>query len=42
MNCKARQILRNLFSINKGNGSEVTFVTGATKMNLRNVKIRAL
>ena len=30
MHCKTRQVLRNLFSINQGNGSEVTFVAWAT------------
>ena len=34
MDCKARQVLRDLFSTNQGNGSEMTFVAGATKVNL--------
>ena len=38
MHCKVRQVLCNLFSINQGNGSEMTFVTGATKVNLKNLK----
>ena len=32
MHCKARQVLRDLF--NKNQGSEMTFVSGATKVNL--------
>ena len=39
MHCKARQILRDLFSTDQGNGSDMTFVAGATKINLKNVKI---
>ena len=35
---KARQVLHDLFSINQGNGSEVTFVALATKVNLKNLK----
>ena len=35
---KARQILRVLFGTNQGNGSEMTFVTGATKINLKNLE----
>ena len=38
MHCKARQILRNLFSTNQGNGSEMTFGAGVTKINLKNLK----
>ena len=34
MHCKARQVLRDLFRTNQGNGSEMTFVAGATKVNL--------
>ena len=34
MHCKARQVLRDLFNKNQGNGSEMTFVSGATKVNL--------
>ena len=30
MHCKTRQVLRNLFSINQGNDSEVTFAAWAT------------
>ena len=36
MHCKARQVLRDLFSTNQGNDSEMTFVAGATKVNLKN------
>ena len=36
--CTARHVLRNLFSANQENGSEMTFVVGATKVNLRNLK----
>ena len=41
MHCKARQVLRNLFSINQRNGSEMTFafVEGATNVNLKNLKL---
>ena len=39
MHCKARQVLRDLFSTDQGNGSDMTFVAGATKINLKNVKI---
>ena len=38
IHCKARQILRDLFSTNQGNGSEMIFVAGATKINLKNLK----
>ena len=38
MHGKARQVLHDLFSINQGNGSEVTFVALATKVNLKNLK----
>ena len=38
MHCKARQVLGDLFSISQGNGSELTFVTGATKASLKNMK----
>ena len=38
MHCKTRPVLRDLFSISQGNGSEMTFVTGATKANLKNLK----
>ena len=31
MHYKARQVLRNLFSTNQGNSSEMTSVTGDTK-----------
>ena len=39
MDRKARHVLCGLFSTNQGNGSEVTFVAGATKINLKNLKI---
>ena len=35
--CKARQVLRDLFSTNQRNGSDVTFVA-TTKINLKNLK----
>ena len=38
MHCKAWQVLRDLFSTNQGNGSEIRFVAGATKINLKNLK----
>ena len=37
--CKARQVLLELFSTNQGNGSGMSFVAGATKINLNNLKI---
>ena len=36
IHCKARHVLRNIFSTNQGNGSEMTFVAGATKEYLKN------
>ena len=33
MHCKARQLLRDLFSTNQGNGSEMTFVPGIKNLN---------
>ena len=38
MHCKSRQILRDLFSTNQGNGSEMLFVVGTTKFKLKNLK----
>ena len=38
MHCKARQVLRNLFSTNQGNGSDMTFVAGATDTHVKNLK----
>ena len=38
MHYKAKQVLRDLFSVNQGNGSDVTFNAGATKVNLKNLK----
>ena len=38
MHCKARQVLRVLFSTNQGNGSDMTFVAAATKISLKNLK----
>ena len=38
MHCKARQVFRNVFSTNQGNDSDMTFVAGATKFNLKNLK----
>ena len=38
IHCKARHVLRDLFSTNQGNGSEMTFVAGASKINVRNLK----
>ena len=35
---QARKVLRDLFSTNQGNGSEMRFVAGATKINLKNLK----
>ena len=38
MHCKARKVLRDLFSTNQGNGPEMRFVARATKINLTNLK----
>ena len=38
MHSKARQVLRDLFSTNQGNGSEMTFVAGANKVYIKNLK----
>ena len=38
MHWKTRQVLQDLFSANQENGSEVTFVAGATKFNTQNFK----
>ena len=36
--CKARQVLHDLFSADQGNGSDMAFVAGATKINLKNLE----
>ena len=38
MQCKARQVLRNLFGTKQANGSDMTFVAEAFKINLKNFK----
>ena len=38
MHCKTRQALRDLFSTNQKNGSEMKFLAGATKINLKILK----
>ena len=38
MHCEARYVLPGLFSTNQGNGSETTFVAGATKITLKNLE----
>ena len=38
MHCKARHGLRDLFSSHEGNGLEMTYVVGATKINFKNLK----
>ena len=38
MHCKAWQVSCDLFSANQGNGSEMTFAAGGTKINLKNLK----
>ena len=35
MHCKARQVFA---TINQGNGSEITFAAGATKVHVKNLK----
>ena len=39
MNCKARQVLCDLFGTNQGNGSKMTFVAGINKVHMKNLKI---
>ena len=39
MHCKARQVLRDLLNTNQVNGSEIRFVAGVIKINLKNLKI---
>ena len=38
MHCKARQVLRDQFGSNQTNGSDMTFVAGATNISLKNLK----
>ena len=38
MNCKARQVFRDLFSTNQGNGSKMTFVARVKKFHIKNLK----
>ena len=38
MHYKNKQVLGDLFRTNQGNGSEMTFVAGGTKINLKNLK----
>ena len=38
MHCKARQVLRDQFGTNQGNGSKMTFVAGANKVHMKNLK----
>ena len=38
MHCKARLVLRDLFSTNQANGSDMTLVAGVTNINLKNLK----
>ena len=38
MHYKARQVFWDLFSTSQENGSNMTFVAGATKINLKNLK----
>ena len=38
MCCNTRQVLRNLFSANQGNGSKMKFMATATKINFKNLK----
>ena len=40
--CKATQVLRDLCSANQVNGSEMSFVAGATKINLKKFKNLAM
>ena len=36
--CKSKQVLRDIFSTNQGNDSELTFAAVATKTNLKHLK----
>ena len=38
MHCKARQVFRDLFITNQGNGSKMTFVAGTNKVHMKNLK----
>ena len=38
LQCKARDALGNLFGTNQGNVSKMTFLAGATKIYLKNLK----
>ena len=38
MHCKAWQALCDPFSTNQGNGSEIRFAAGGTKINFKNLK----
>ena len=38
LGCKVRYVLCDLCSTNQENGSEITFVAGATKINIKNLK----
>ena len=36
MHCKTRQVLRDLFGTNQGNGSKMTFVAETNKVHMKN------
>ena len=38
IHCKTRNLLRDLFSTNKGNGPNMILVAGATKINPKDLK----
>ena len=38
IHCKTRQILSDLFSTNQVNGSEMTFLAEANKLQIKNLK----
>ena len=38
MNCKTRQVLRDISRTNQGNDSVMAFVAGASNINLSNLK----
>ena len=38
MHSKAREVLRDLFSTNQGNGSKMTFVPETDKVHMKNLK----
>ena len=42
MHWKAKQVLRDLFGTNQGNGSKMTFVAGTNKVHVKKFKNLAM